>query len=148
MISSSTTVRWPHNSHTPLCASLSTARVANTTCAPRPPAPCSATRGCWERRVVVVDIALSLLEDLDEDVLQTRHDGLDRDQRHLLRAEVGEQVVEPVLVRDGATYATLAVCGRDREALEPRRRGRGAGIEGTAQPDFIGLLAVAPPRVT
>src|SRR6266700_2607821 len=40
-ISSSTMVRWPHNSHKPFCVSLSTARVAATRREPRLPAPCS-----------------------------------------------------------------------------------------------------------
>src|SRR5260221_549931 len=69
--------------------------------------------------MVVVDIALALLQDLDKHVFQVRFDRLDGDQRQMLCAELGEQVIEPVLVGDGAAYATSAIFGRDREAVQP-----------------------------
>src|SRR5258707_8669636 len=90
--------------------------------------------------MVVVDIALALLQDLDKHVFQVRFDRLDGDQREMLCAELGEQVIEPVLVGDGAAYATSPIIGRDREAVQPRY---GPRIEGTAKPDLIGLLTEA-----
>src|SRR6266702_8555378 len=141
MISRSTTERWPHSSQRLFCVSLSTARVAAMTCGPRlPAAPCSPACGGFEWSVVVVDISLSLLEDLDKDLLQVRLDRLDRDQWQMLRMDLGEQVVELLLVRDRPAYATLASFGGDREAVKPRR---GVGREWPAQPDLIGILAEA-----
>src|SRR5256885_13864518 len=108
MISGSKMERWPHGSHKPFCVSPSTARVAAMTCGPRlPAAPCSPACGGFEWSVVV-DISLSLLEDLDKDVLQVRLDRLDRDQWQMLRMDLGEQGVELLLVRDRPADATLA----------------------------------------
>src|SRR2546425_10791355 len=121
MISSNTRERWPHNCHKPFCVSPSTARVAATTRGPRlPAAPCSPACGGFEWSVVVVDISLSLLEDLDKDLLQVRLDRLDRDQWQMLRMHLGGQGVELLLVRDRAAYAALASFGGDREAVKPR----------------------------
>src|SRR5258708_5841130 len=134
MIWSNTRERWPHNCHKPFCVSPSTARVAATARGPRlPAAPCSPASGGFEWSVVVVDISLSLLEDLDKDLLQVRLDRLDRDQWQMLRMDLSEQVVELLLVRDRPAYATLAISGGDREAVKPRRGGR---IEWPAQPDL------------
>src|SRR5260221_9887238 len=140
-ISSSTTERCLHNSHRPFWVSFSTARVAATICGScLPPAPCSPACGGFEGVVVVVAMVLPLPQDLDKHVFQVRLDRLDRDQWQILCAYLGEQVVEPGLVRDGPADARLPIFGGDREAVKPRR---GRRIERTPKPDLIGLLAEA-----
>src|SRR5260370_30923375 len=121
----STTERCIANSHRPFWASVSTARVAATICGScLPPAPCSPACGGFEGVVVVVAMVLPLPQDLDKHVFQVRLDRLDRNQWQILRAYVGEQVVELLLVRDGPADARLPIFGGDREAVEPRRGGR------------------------
>src|SRR5260221_7887552 len=140
-ISSSTTERCLHNSHKLFWVSFSTARVAATICGScLSPAPCSPACGGFEGVVVVVAMVLPLPQDLDKHVFQVRFDRLDRKERQILRAYLGEQVVEPGLVRDRPADARLPIFGGDREAVEPRRGGR---REGAAQPNLIGLLAEA-----
>src|SRR5712692_4930320 len=140
MNSVSTMERCPHNCHRLFWVSFSTARIANTTCEPCFPAPCSTERLCRELVMVVMAISLHLPQELEKHVLQAWLDALDRQERQIQSAHLGEQIVEPVLVRYRPAYATATVFLHDRETVEPRRRGR---RKGTAEPDLIEVLAEA-----
>src|SRR5713226_1834988 len=109
MNSVSTLERCPHNCHRLFWVSPSTAPAANTTRGPRLPVPCSTERWCRELGMVVMAISLHLPQELEKHVLQAWLDALDREERQIQSAHLGEQIVEPVLVRDRPAYAAAPV---------------------------------------
>src|SRR5216684_4679953 len=94
MNSVSTMERCPHNCHRLFWVSFSTARIANTTCEPCFPAPCSTERFCRELEMVVIAISLHLPKELEKHVLQAWLDALDRYQWQIQSAHLEDRSEE------------------------------------------------------